>query len=103
MYLNLSEEETEIQSSNIKMQWNFVKANSWSWHGMCVTACVRFLALGLLSVCSCIIKHKRQLLILYHANFAYTVLWLSRGRKLLLIIFGYVTVDGTLVVYITTQ
>lgn len=27
--LELSEEETEIWSSNIKMQWNFVKASSW--------------------------------------------------------------------------
>lgn len=59
---------------------------------LCVALCVQFLALGLLAVCSCIIKIKRQLLILYHANCAYTVLWLSRGRKLLLIIFGSVTV-----------
>lgn len=47
--LNSSEEESEIQSSNTKLQMNFVKAHSWQ---VCVSACVQFLALELLSVCS---------------------------------------------------
>lgn len=47
MYLNLSEEEIEIQSSNLKLQWTFVKANIWrssyakqAGKGMCVCLCV---------------------------------------------------------------